>query len=253
MGTGAITGYIDLAQLVLYGFWIFFFTLVAWLIYESKREGFPLDSGLANGRRDPGILPMPRPKRFRTQHYGDFFAPHDRDWKQPPVAAEPVAPFPCAPIEPTGNPMLDGVGPGAWTDRMDKPDLTFEGDIRIAPLRDSAGFSVEHGDIDPRGMKVFGADGVAGGKVADLWVDRSEHLFRYLEVTTKEGAVLVPMNLVRVSRKGVDVQSILGGQFAAVPKTKKPNQVTLLEEEKIFGYFGGGTLYAEPGRQEPLL
>jgi len=29
--------------------------------------------------------------------------------------------------------------------------------------------------------------------------------------------------------------------------------VTLLEEDKIAGYFGGGRLYATPDRQEPLL
>jgi hypothetical protein len=26
-----------------------------------------------------------------------------------------------------------------------------------------------------------------------------------------------------------------------------------LEEEKVAGYFGGGTLYAEPSRAEPLV
>jgi photosynthetic reaction center H subunit len=28
--------------------------------------------------------------------------------------------------------------------------------------------------------------------------------------------------------------------------------VTLLEEDKIMGYYGGGTLYADRRRQEPL-
>jgi len=31
------------------------------------------------------------------------------------------------------------------------------------------------------------------------------------------------------------------------------SQVTLLEEEKIMAYYGAGTLYATPSRQEPLL
>jgi photosynthetic reaction center H subunit len=30
-------------------------------------------------------------------------------------------------------------------------------------------------------------------------------------------------------------------------------QVTLLEEDRIAGYFGGGTLYATPARSEPLI
>jgi photosynthetic reaction center H subunit len=29
--------------------------------------------------------------------------------------------------------------------------------------------------------------------------------------------------------------------------------VTLLEEDKISGYYGGGTLYADPSRSEPIL
>ena len=37
MGTGAITDYIDVAQLVLYLFWIFFAGLVIYLTLESKR------------------------------------------------------------------------------------------------------------------------------------------------------------------------------------------------------------------------
>ena len=47
--------------------------------------------------------------------------------------------------------------------------------------------------------------------------------------------------------------AILGSQFAAVPGTRQADIVTLLEEDKIMGYFGGGTLYAEPSRAEPLL
>jgi len=38
-----------------------------------------------------------------------------------------------------------------------------------------------------------------------------------------------------------------------VPVTKSPDQVTKLEEDKISGYYGAGTLYAVPSRQEPIL
>jgi photosynthetic reaction center H subunit len=38
-----------------------------------------------------------------------------------------------------------------------------------------------------------------------------------------------------------------------VPTTKHPEQITLLEEEKVMAYYGGGTLYATPDRQEPIL
>ena len=49
------------------------------------------------------------------------------------------------------------------------------------------------------------------------------------------------------------VKAALASQFAAAPALRKPDVVTLLEEDKICGYFGGGYLYAEPSRLEPLL
>ena len=42
-------------------------------------------------------------------------------------------------------------------------------------------------------------------------------------------------------------------QFADVPATRNTDKVTLLEEDKITAYYGGGTLYATPDRVEPLL
>ena len=46
MGAGAITGYIDTAQLVLYAFWLFFFTLIFWshidLLFAG--EGYPCET-----------------------------------------------------------------------------------------------------------------------------------------------------------------------------------------------------------------
>ena len=42
-------------------------------------------------------------------------------------------------------------------------------------------------------------------------------------------------------------------QFAQVPGTRNPDAVTLLEEDKIMAYYGGGVLYATAARQEPLL
>jgi photosynthetic reaction center H subunit len=56
-----------------------------------------------------------------------------------------------------------------------------------------------------------------------------------------------------VRARQVKVSAILGGQFADVPGIRHPDQITLLEEEKVTAYFGAGTLYAEPSRAEPLL
>jgi photosynthetic reaction center H subunit len=109
---------------------------------------------------------------------------------------------------------------------------------------------------DPRTMEAVGADGVVGGVVSDVWVDRTEMFVRYLEVTLVAGpSVLVPMPLVRIDTKTarVVVQSILGAQFLDAPMLASPDVVTLREEERITAYYASGNLYAEPRRAEPLL
>ena len=90
--------------------------------------------------------------------------------------------------------------------------------------------------------------------MVDMWVDRAEPHFRYAEVDTEAGSVLLPMNFARVQKDGsVRVKSIRGDQFKQVPKLANPDQVTLQEEDKIVGFYGGGTLYAKPSRLGPVL
>ena len=129
----------------------------------------------------------------------------------------------------------------------------------IVPLRLAEGTYLEARDPDPRGMRVNGADSEPSGIVTDVWVDRAEALIRYLEVeVTIIGGVkrvLLPLPFAKIDgrRRRVWVDAILGSQFANVPATKSPDQVTKLEEDRIVGYYGAGTLYATPARQEPLL
>ncbi len=82
-------------------------------------------------------------------------------------------------------------------------------------------------------------------------------MFRYLEVETpvKGGSrrVLLPVPFARIRRNQVEVNSIYGHHFADVPGTRSTDQVTKLEEDKISGYYGGGTLYADAKRSEPLI
>lgn len=258
MGTGAITGYIDVAQLVLYVFWIFFFGLVYYLQKESKREGFPLETVYPSGemRQTPGFVGMPTPKTFLLPHGEPVTVPNDKVSPQT-LAAEQLHRMIGAPLVPTGNPMLDGVGPGSYADRADVPDMMWEGEAKIVPLRLAAAYGVASNDADPRGLEVVGADGEVGGTVHDLWIDKAEMVFRYIEVTVSAGGatrhVLLPMNFARIKSDHVKVASILSHQFAQVPGTKSAEQITLLEEEKIMAYYGGGTLYATPDRQEPLV
>ena len=66
MGTGAITEYVDVAQLALYAFWILFFLLVGYLHREGKREGWPLQ--MSSGELRTGVGGMPPPKTYRLAH-----------------------------------------------------------------------------------------------------------------------------------------------------------------------------------------
>jgi photosynthetic reaction center H subunit len=253
MGTGAITQYVDVAQLVLYGFWIFFFGLIYYLVRENHREGYPMQT--ESGRGVITGWPIPEPKVFKLAHGGEAVVPNLAPSPQT-LRAEPAHAWAGAPLVPTGeNPMLDGVGPGAWADRADVPDLDFEGMVKIVPLRVATDFQVSSKDNDPRGLKVVGANGEAGGTVVDLWVDKAESLFRYIEIELAGGArrVLLPMNFARIKKDRIVVNAILGHQFAMVPGTRSADQITQLEEEKIMAYYGAGLLYAEPSRIDPLI
>lgn len=252
-----ITSYIDVAQVTLYLFWVFFAGLVFYLRREDRREGYPLFSEPSNTYKDQGFMFIPPPKVFKLPHGGTASAPSGKPDDRP-LKAEKIAVWPGAPLQPTGDPMLAAVGPGSYAARANVADLTIEGHAKIVPLRVAKNFAIDKGDRDPRGMSVVGADRVAVGTVRDIWVDRSETIIRYLEVSLAGAAnrtVMLPMTFARINRRygEVRVQSILGSQFVNVPGIANPDQVTLLEEDKICAYYGGGTLYATRQRQEPLL
>jgi len=255
MKAGAITGYIDVAQIALYGFWIFLAGLIYYLRKEDKREGYPLVTDRPGQFLD-GFPRPPAPKTYLLAHGGTVSLPRAED-HQPAFDGVPIAAWPGAPLQPVGNAMLAGVGPAASALRAETPDLMNETtDIRIVPLRVATDHYLDDESPDPRTMQVIGADGVAGGVVSDIWIDRAEAVIRYLEVTLVAGpSVLLPMPLVRIDARAgvVNVQSILGAQFEDAPMLANPDQVTLREEDKIQAYFASGHLYAEPSRLEPLL
>lgn len=261
---GDITGYIDGAQLALYVFFAFFAGLVFWLRREDRREGYPLESDPTGSRRKPGVLLYPRTKTFRLRDGSTYSTPNFAG-DQRPIAARRAAPWPGAPLIPTGDPLVDGVGPAAWAERRDVPDTTWDGHNRITPVRGSGLYGVAARDPDPRGLPVVAADGRIVGTVSDIWIDHAEHLVRYLQVGEDgaPGALLIPMTLARFVRGrtgrgrigtgSIRVKSITAAQFANVPRTKAPDAVTSLEEDRICAYFVGGQLYATPARAEPLL
>jgi photosynthetic reaction center H subunit len=256
MQAGAITSYIDVAQLTLYVFWGFFFALIFYLRREDKREGYPLVSDRGPQGRKEGFPPMPSPKTFLLPDGREVQAPRV-DPPEPVFHAKPTGLWPGAPLTPVGNPMLSGAGPAAFALRSDEPDRHYEdGEPRVQPLRVATDHFMDPDGPDPRGLTVVGADGFGGGIIADLWVDRSETMVRYLEVTlTGGGNVLLPMPMARVdmTEGRILVESIMSTQFADVPKLANPDQVTLREEDRIQAYYASGHMYANAERTEPLL
>lgn len=248
----------DLAEAALWAFWLFFLGLVIYLRREDRREGYPLESD-TTGRLEPlgGLLFTPAPKTFLLPHgHGTRTVPrHDRDTR--PIAARRSAPADGSPIEPTGDPLADGVGPAAWVDRPDHPDLVLDGGPRIMPMRATPEFHLAAQDTDPRGWPVLACDGQSPGVISDVWIDRSELLIRYLEVQvgTVGARKLIPMTMAVVDRsKGVvRVNALTAAQYMGAPSPAADDRVTLREEDRITGYFGGGHLYATPDRQEPWL
>lgn len=253
-----LTSSIDLAEILFTLFWIFFAFLVLYLHRESKREGYPLQADrFGRPASIEGFPGVPKPKTYHLRDGSTVSLPRAEAAES--VAAVATAGFPGAPLAPTGNPMTDGVGPAAWCDRADHPDMTMRGLPQIAPLRIADDYHVESRDVDPRGMNVVAADNFVVGKIRDLWVDRIEPQIRYMEISLDDriggGNVLLPYYFCRINagRGEVKVSSLMSDQFSAVPRTKHPDQVTLLEEDKICAYYAGGKLYAEPSRTEPIL
>lgn len=254
MQIGAITGYIDVAQVSLYVFWLFFAGLIFYLRKEDKREGYPLVTENPD-RFAHGFPVMPAPKTFLLPNGDTVYAPRN-ELNQPSFNAEAVASWFGAPMQPLGDPLLAGAGPAASALRADVPEqLQERPENRVVPLRVATDHALDAESPDPRGKEAIGADGVVGGVVSDIWIDRAETHARYVEVQTPSGkAVLVPMPLVKFDSAGrAIVQSVMGAQFANAPTVATPDQITLREEDRVQAYFAAGNLYAAPDRTEPVL
>jgi photosynthetic reaction center H subunit len=251
---GAIL-HLDVAQIVLYAFFAFFAGLIWYLRTEDRREGYPLESEADGGVKPRGWLLLPEPKTFHLADGSVVTAPNYKPDARP-LNAVKAEPWPGAPYEPIGNPLLAGVGPGSWADRPDFPYKTAEGLDLIAPMRVATNFAVAPEGGNPLGFTVIAGDRRAAGTVKDLWVDRSESVLRYYEIAL-DGlkSVLVPVNFVDVNFRArtVTVKALRADQFASVPVPKNPDTVSMLEEDKISAFYGGGALYATAARAEPLL
>jgi photosynthetic reaction center H subunit len=256
MNTPLIAGSIDIAELCFYLFFAFFIGLVIYLRREDRREGYPLEDDVT-GRliNREGVLNTALPKTFNLPFdQGSLTVPNgERDPFDVPNARR-TSPYSGTPLEPVGDPIGAGVGPGARAQRAKYPDVTHEGHLRIVPISSVPEITIAEQDVDPRGLTIYGADNLAAGTVTDIWIDRSEMMIRYLDVDTGSSKVLVPMTMVLVDRRGaVTCSALNAAQFVGAPRPAKAGEITRDEEEQVVAYFGSGYLYASADRQEPLM
>ncbi|MEM6511507.1 MAG: photosynthetic reaction center subunit H [Pseudomonadota bacterium] len=245
---------IDLVEILFTLFWVFFIGLVYYLQREMKREGYPLVSDRSNNITVQGFPAMPEPKTYYTDDGRSVQVPRN-EGPAKNFHGVPAERNPGSPLNPTGDPMMSGMGPGAWTERPDIFEKTLEGEPRIVPLRVADGFHVDEKDIDPRGMAVVGADDKEVGKVSDIWIDLAEPQIYFLELDTSHGSRLVPFGFAEIDKGAskIRVNALYSHQFGNVPTLASPNQITMLEEDKLVGYFGGGLMFADSERKEPLF
>lgn len=269
---GALTSYLDVAQVVLYVFWIFFLLLVLYLNRESKREGYPLRSGKNGDQPVDLLLGVPEPKVYKLYHGGETHLPSGKSDDDRPLAASSGR-VEGDPIIPTEDCLTHGIGAAAWVEREDEPDQLLHGGPRIKPMSTlSDEYYVANHSVDPRGLSVHTCEGTAVGTIEDIWLDCMEMMPRYYTVALNSGAqVLLPVMLSTIRKstrpptKGslmtrlterkryVDIASLYAHQMQDVPRLSNPGQITLREEDQITAYYGGGQLHASPDRAEPLI
>jgi photosynthetic reaction center H subunit len=242
-------GNFDLASLAIWLFWGFFALLIYYLQTENMREGYPLELEDGTPAPNQGPFPVPKPKTFILPHgRGEVTVPNGaREAREVALGRTAVSEgFPHAPL---GNPMTDGVGPASWAPRRDIPELDGHGHNKIVPMSMASAFGVSAGR-DPRGLPVQAGDNEVVGRISDMWVDAPEQLVRYLEIDLNTGGKrLVPMPMVKIWKDRVRINSLSSDLFDGVPITRSMTEVTLLEEDKISGYYAGGTLYAANKRK----
>ncbi|WP_372890156.1 photosynthetic reaction center subunit H [Rhodosalinus sp.] len=255
--TETFFGEFDLASLSLWLFYLFFFGLIVYLQRENMREGYPLEDEQGNAAPTPSVFPLPEDKTFKLAHgRGEVSYPSQQVQEREDLAMEQTQPIRGYPFVPTGDPLVDGIGPAAWVQRRDVPELDGHGHPKIVPMAATENFHVAAGR-DPRGLPVMSGDKVVVGTVTDMWIDEPEQLVRFLEYQLDpewgQGKRLVPMTLAVIKRDHVKIRTIYAKHFANVPSHASPRQVTLLEEDKIAAYYAGGVIYADEERLEPQL
>ncbi|MBO0663318.1 PRC-barrel domain-containing protein [Jiella sp. MQZ9-1] len=256
----SFTQQLDIPLLLLILFFLFFLGLVYYLRQEDKREGYPLQSDrtVGTGGRVSvvGFPPMPKPKTFRLMHGGAVMAPRvepDRD-----LNAFSAYEFPGSPIMPSGDPLVDGIGPAAYGLKSDTPDLTVDGALKLVPLRNNSQYWLEETGTNPIGMTAIARDGLEVGTVVDVWINALEYFPRYLEIAANVESggqrIVAPIAFatIKSSRKIVRFSALSRAQFFNVPRLASADQITMREEDRLNGYFAGGAFYGGSSMEDAL-
>lgn len=256
MMTPRLAGDIDVAEILLLAFIVFVVGLFIWIRREDKREGYPLLDP-AGGHDLVGFPLPPPPKHFPLMHGGTATMPHPEGRTN--LALRPLRPFPGSALVPTGDPMQDGVGAASWASKKDEPLCTWEGHPQLQPLRILPGWSVDSTDADPRGWLVRDADGLAVGRVVDVWLDHAGLILRYLEVELDlpDGAprAMIPIYYAETypRMREIRVAALFARQFAAFPQLRERDTITAREEDRVSSFCAGGLRYGSERRQESVL
>lgn len=247
----ALTEQLDIPLLLVIIFFLFFLGLVYYLRQEDKREGYPLESDRTNGTggrvQVVGFPPMPSPKVFKLMHGGETSVPRGEIPRE--LNAYPAYEFPGSPIMPAGDPLVDGIGPASYSLKSDTPDLTFDGSLKLTPMRNHPQYRLEETDANPVGMTVMSREGLEVGTIVDVWINAHEYFPRYLEieanVETGGRRILAPFAFadIKAGRGIVRFSSLTRPQFSRVPALANPDQITMREEDRLNGYFAGGAFY----------
>lgn len=243
----SITRYIDGADAAFWLFIVGFVEVVIYLRRLDKREGYPMKASPFDDTPSLGF-PLPlAPHTFELNEGGTTVAPHH--YPQAPISARPLHGFAGTPLVPIGNPLLAGVGPGAWVMRSNEPMLTEKGELMLQPLRLLDDWSMSDKDADPRGMAVLDRRWRRIGVVGDVWIDRSTKAARLFEVTLDSslatGPVLVPLYhpVIDEKTREMRVTALEAHQFAEVPRPVHDDRITAREDERLNAYYAAGEFW----------
>ena len=248
-----LAGTVDVPQLCLIVFALFFAAIVYYNRREDKREGYPLVDP-AGGHPIIGFPAPPPPKTYLLMHTNPETLPHPEG--RVDLALTPLHPWPGSPYAPTGDAMQDGVGPASWASKKDEPLLTWEGHHTLTPLRIRPDWGVVKDDPDPRGMTVLDAAGAPVGTVVDLWLDHDAKILRYLEIglslPDSVPRAIVPIYYADIYHRlrQVRVAALFAPHFARFPQLREADSITAREEDRVASYCQGGLMYAKPSRSE---